>query len=126
MGVDGGTHMERKTEVESQKKRVEGGDCAGVYRVFTGTARFDVIMASAGRETLEAERNWTYEGDAARCTMRVKRVGGFPVENKGWTQEEKDVTRTLWFARLDDGRHAPVKMRVSWPLGYATGRIDLR
>lgn len=83
-------------------------------------------MSPAGSDRLDADRDWTYSGEAVRCVMRFRRVGGFPVERTGWTQEEDDVTRHVWFARLDDGRYGPVRMRVSWPLGYATARIDLR
>ncbi len=103
-----------------------GGGCGGGWRVFSGSTRFDVTMTPAGRDQLAADRDWTYSGDAVSCDMRFHRVGGFPVEDSGWSQDEADVTRRIWFARLDDGRYGPVRMQVSWPLGYATARIDLR
>lgn len=106
--------------------RIEAGEgCALRRTVYTGTSAFRVILTDAGRERLEADRTWTWGGEALRCRMRIERIGGFPLEPGRWRAEESEVTRDIWFGDVA-GMATPVRMLVSWPLGYATGRIDLR
>lgn len=102
-----------------------GGGCDHAADVFTGRSAFRVSLTAMGDEVLEADRDWTYGGAAQRCRIGIERIGGFPLDGGRWRQKEEDVTRDLWIAVLEDGRAAPVRMRVSWPLGYAVGRIVL-
>jgi len=107
--------------------RVEaGGVCTGTYRVFDGERRMNVILEDEGDEILQADRDWTYSGPARRCRLRFQRIGGFLLESDSPVQaRENEYDRTIWVARLEDGM-APVRLRVAWPLGYATGRIVMR
>lgn len=103
-----------------------GGACEGAWRTFDGERRLNVMLEDLGDDVLEADRDWTYGGPARKCRLRFQRVGGFELVSDAPVQAEEDeYERLLWIAQLPDGA-APVKMRVSWPLGYATGRIDLR
>ncbi|MEO0678958.1 MAG: DUF3108 domain-containing protein [Pseudomonadota bacterium] len=112
--------------IDALRRVGEGGDCSSRYRVFDGERRFNIIIEDEGDDVLEGDRDWTYAGPARRCRLRFQRVGGFLVESDAPVQaEENEYDRTVWLARLPDGM-APVRLRVSWPLGYATGRIDLR
>jgi hypothetical protein len=105
--------------------RIEaGGDCASRYRVYDGVRRFDIVLEDAGTETVEKDRDWTWGGEALVCRLKFERVGGFPVDDER-RAEESEYERLLYVARTEDGA-MPVRLRVQWPLGYATARIDLR
>lgn len=110
--------------VDTLRKLDEGSGCGGLYRVFTGQSRFNILIIDRGVEMLPADRDWTFGGDARRCQMHFTRIGGFPVKRSFWRVRESEVTRDLWIAPLGD-RHVPVRLKVDWPLGYATGRIVL-
>ena len=102
-----------------------GGGCAGDHRVYTGRSAFQMTLRDLGPEMLEADRDWTFAGPARRCSISMKRIGGFRLKSNWWDQDEADVTRDIWFAALPGGT-APVRMQIEWPLGHAVGRIDLR
>jgi hypothetical protein len=101
-----------------------GQGCGGTWRLFDGVRRMDMTVVDEGRDRLEADRDWTYAGPALRCRLHFERVGGFEADEPRETAE-RDYDRLLWIADLPGGP-APVRLRVSWPLGFATGRIDLR
>ncbi len=103
--------------------RLDGGEsCDATYRVYDGTRRMDITLSGLREEVLEADRGWTYAGPAVACRLTFRRIGGFSIDRE---VEEQDYERVIWFARID-GAFAPVRLRVEWPLGYATARIDLR
>lgn len=111
--------------VRDALRRVEAGQgCGGVWRTFDGVRRMDITLIDEGPDMVEADRDWTYGGPALRCRLRFERIGGFPPRASD-APAETDYDRVLWIADLPDGA-VPVRLRVSWPLGYATGRIDLR
>lgn len=112
--------------LEAMRQLERGEGCAVKRTVFTGRSAFSVALEDLGTEKIEADRDWTWGGLAAKCRIRFDRIGGFLKEGGFWRQEEADVTREIWFAEMADGGVAPVRLRVSWPLGYAIGRIDLR
>lgn len=101
-----------------------GGDCARTYRVYDGTRRYDLRFADLGADAMEADRGWTYDGPARRCSLHFLRVGGFPVEEDRPVREA-EIDRQIWFAPMD-GAHVPVRFAVDWALGTAIARIDLR
>lgn len=107
-------------------RKVEAGEgCAGTWRVYDGVRRFDLTLEDQGIEVLEADRDWTWGGEALRCRLYFRRVGGFPVDPERPVRDESEFERLLYVARTPEGA-LPVRLRVQWPLGYATGRIDLR
>ena len=132
--------------LEAMRQVDRGEGCAVKRTVFTGQTAFSMALEDLGMEEIEADRDWTWGGPAAKCRIRIARIGGFLKEGGFWQAEEEDVTREIWFARLSDGAGGgpgagaegaedgigdgigviPVRLRVSWPLGYAIGRIDLR
>lgn len=101
-----------------------GGDCTRAYRVYDGTRRYDLTFADQGSEAVEADRRWTYDGPARRCSLHFQRIGGFEVAEDRPVREA-EIDRRIWFARLD-GAHVPVRFAVDWALGTAVARIDLR
>lgn len=105
-------------------RRIErGGDCGARYAVYDGVRRFDLILEDRGRETLERDRDWTWGGEARVCRLKFERVGGFPEDAERET-EESEYERLLYIGEVD-GAPTPVRLRVQWPLGYATARIEL-
>lgn len=110
--------------LDTLRRMAEGESCDGTYRVYDGIRRFDIRIASDGEEVLEADRDWTYDGLADRCTMEFTRIGGFRIEPSK-NAPKGEIERVIWIAEVQ-GVPAPVRLSVSWPLGYATGRIDLR
>jgi len=109
---------------DSLQRIAAGGGCDARYRVYDGVRRFDVALEDAGVETLEQDRDWTWGGEALVCRLRFERVGGFPEDGER-RAEESEYERLLYVARTEEGA-IPVRLRVQWPLGYATARIDLR
>ncbi len=108
--------------VLDQVKAGEG--CAGEWAIYDGVRMMALTVRDEGLDEVEADRDWTYAGPARRCRLGIERMGGFPVDDERET-EEADFSRLLWIAEMD-GRPTPVRLQVSWPLGFATGRIDLR
>lgn len=107
-------------------RKMDAGDgCAGDHRVYTGRTAFQMTLRDLGSETLEGDRDWTWSGPARRCSISMRRIGGFRVKTNWWEQDEADMTRDIWFAALPAGA-APVRLRIEGPLGFAIGRIDLR
>ena len=105
--------------------RVKAGEgCAGEWAIYDGVRMMSLTVRDEGMDRVEADRDWTYAGPARRCRLGIERVGGFPVDDERET-EEADFNRLLWIAEMN-GHPTPVRLQVSWPLGYATGRIDLR
>jgi hypothetical protein len=111
--------------LEAMRAIAGGLGCSGDHRVYTGRSAFRMVLTDKGDETLTADRSWTFGGPARRCGIGIERIGGFPVEKGRWDMNEADISRDIWFADLPGGI-APVRLSVEWPLGYATGRIDLR
>ncbi|MEC9435695.1 MAG: hypothetical protein VYD87_22545 [Pseudomonadota bacterium] len=123
-----------------------GEGCGGLHRMFDGVRRLNMTVIDEGPDRLEADRDWTYSGPAHRCRIRFERIGGFPAEDddaaappargrgdrdgpSGFGRSrsrtaESDYDRLLWLAPLPGGM-APVRLRIEWPLGYVTARIDL-
>lgn len=99
----------------------KGLDCAGTYRVYDGTRRYNLRFADLGAGELDGDRKWTYSGPAHRCSMHFIPVGGFE-QDREFTETEID--RRIWFARMDEG-FVPVRFAVDWALGTAVARIDL-
>jgi hypothetical protein len=117
--VDPGTAILRMLD------RVAAGEgCGGTWRLYDGVRRLDLTVTDEGTERLEADRDWTYSGPARRCRLNFARVGGFEADEPRETAES-DYDRRLWIAELPGGV-APVRLSVSWPLGAAVGRLDLR
>ena len=105
--------------------QVEAGrGCAGEWPIYDGVRRMDLLVRDEGAERIEADRDWTYAGPALRCRLGFRRVGGFPVDADR-KAPEAEFDRVLWIAEMPAGP-TPVRLKVSWPLGYAIGRIDLR
>lgn len=111
--------------LSAMRKIDAGGGCEGDHRVYTGRSAFQMTLRDLGPETLEADRDWTWSGPAQRCSITMRRIGGFRLKTNWWDQDEADVTRDIWFAALPGGA-APVRVRIEGPLGFAVGRIDLR
>ncbi|MAS42177.1 MAG: hypothetical protein CML46_17080 [Rhodobacteraceae bacterium] len=132
-----------------------GEGCDAEFRMFDGVRRLNMTVIDEGPDRLERDRDWTYAGPAHRCRIRFERIGGFPAEaaddapgplsGRGglrdgggrdgasggvassiWPRRvaEEDYDRLLWLAPLPAGL-SPVRLRVEWPLGYVTARIDL-
>ncbi|MDF2233296.1 DUF3108 domain-containing protein [Albimonas sp. CAU 1670] len=101
-----------------------GKGCAGEWAIYDGVRMTALTVRDEGLDQIEADRDWTYAGPARRCRLGMERLGGYPVDDERETSEA-DFDRVLWIAQMD-GRPTPVRLQVSWPLGYATGRIDLR
>ncbi|MGR3780986.1 MAG: hypothetical protein ACU0DT_06965 [Albimonas sp.] len=101
-----------------------GQGCAGEWAIYDGVRMMALTVRDEGPDQVEADRDWTYAGPARRCRLGIERLGGFPVDDERET-EEADFSRLLWIAEMN-GQPTPVRLQVSWPLGYATGRIDLR
>lgn len=110
--------------VDALNRVAQGQGCGGTWRVFDGVRRMNITLTDEGPDTLTADRDWTYAGPARRCRLSFERVGGFPPP-KPDAPAERDYARLLWIAELPEGP-APVRLEVSWPLGVAVGRIDLR
>ncbi len=105
------------------EKLARDQSCALTQRIFDGVRRYDVIVRDEGRETLDADRDWTYGGPAIKCRLIFKQIGGFSREPSSWSTEEEQMERFLWLARLRDDLWIPVRLKVSSALGYATGRL---
>lgn len=110
--------------VDALNRVAQGRGCGGTWRIFDGVRRMNVTLTDEGEDLLTADRDWTYAGPARRCRLSFERVGGFPPP-KPDAPAERDYARLLWIAELPEGP-APVRLEVSWPLGVAVGRIDLR
>lgn len=105
--------------------RIEAGKgCAGRWVLYDGVRMNALTVADEGMDRIAADRDWTYAGPARRCRLGLERIGGYPAGEPPKTAE-KDFDRLLWVAELD-GEPTPVRLQVSWPLGFAIGRIDLR
>ena len=98
-----------------------GEGCEGSWKIYDGVRMMDLIVRDEGPDMIEADRDWTYAGPALRCRVGFNRVGGFRVDKPPKT-DEADFDRLLWIADLEAGP-TPVRLQVSWPLGYATARI---
>ncbi|MGO1118644.1 DUF3108 domain-containing protein [Rhodovibrionaceae bacterium A322] len=106
------------------EKLADGQSCDLEERIFDGVRRYNVKVVEVAREELEADRDWTYGGPTVKCQLIFQKIGGFSTEASSWTvKKESDVERILWLARLREDLWIPVRLKVSSPLGYATGRL---
>jgi len=91
------------------------GRCAGTVRVYDGRRRFDMRLGDDGRETLEKTGYGMFAGEALKCRVAMRRIGGFW---KNVEHPEDGKPSFLWMARLDPGGpYLPVRIAAETPLG---------
>ncbi len=106
--------------------------CAGIFPVFDGKRRFDIVLKDDGREMLEPSRYSGYKGMALRCTLTVRPVAGFSKEDqkRGWLAvqshtEARHMLPTLWLGRLKgSGAVVPVKMEIASAFGAVVAHLS--
>jgi hypothetical protein len=91
------------------------GPCPRTLKVFDGRGRFDLEFSTAGADTV---RTIAWKGKTIRCTIVYKRISGFDPPEPG---ERRVFERplTIWFAPLDNGLYAPVKIAAPTNYGEA-------
>ncbi len=72
-----------------------GASCDDRMAVFDGRRRYDFVLSHAGWDNVAAEDGSAFAGNAERCTARIERKGGYPIEE----HPEPDRPATIWVAR---------------------------
>lgn len=91
------------------------GRCAGAVRVYDGRRRFDMRLGEDGSETLVKTSYSAFAGEALKCRVAMRRIGGFW---KNVEHPEDGKPSFLWMARLEPGGpYLPVRIAAETPLG---------
>lgn len=106
--------------------------CGGSFPVFDGKRRYNITLKDGGKETLDASKYSTFEGEAMRCTVTVEPVAGFNAKDKkrGWMAvqnhtEERHRLPTLWLAKLkNSGQVVPVRMEIASEYGTVVAHLS--
>jgi hypothetical protein len=108
----------------SDAEGAESDFCEGRYSVFDGKRHYELALSAGENTDIEADRSWTYSGEAKRCDMSVtylESAGG--EEQNPWYEEDSEI-RNLWLAEMD-GQLVPVRISMPGPIGKVTGRLLL-
>ncbi len=100
------------------------GRCEGIYRIFDGIRRYDLVIVDGGEIELLADVDREFSGVAHRCEISVQRIGGFSTKRGLFRFGETEITRTLLFGQVGD-HWIPVRFEIGSPLGTAVARLIL-
>ena len=107
---------------EIGRKLDKTGHCEGSYRIFDGVRRYDLEIKDGGPVTLETEALGNFSGQAYRCDIALRRIGGFSTKKGLFRFGESEITRTLYLGKVR-GHWLPVRFEISAPLGTAVARL---
>lgn len=111
-----------------------GSGCTGEFRVFDGKRLMQISASNQGMETIDADREWAWAGQALRCDMEITSfemaaavTNSESAEQKAaWLQGNRQ-TRSVWFAEIEtpgaDAQIVPVRFSIPGPIGRAKGRL---
>lgn len=98
--------------------------CEGELSVFDGKRHYQLQLFAADEELLEADRDWTYSGNAKRCDIEVTYLESSGEEEQNpWYKDNSDQ-RSIWLAEVE-GEIVPVRISMSGPVGKITGRLQM-
>lgn len=98
--------------------------CSGRYSVYDGKRHYKLGLAAGRRETLEADRDWTYAGEAIRCDLSISYMeSSVGNEQNPWFEEDSE-DRSVWLAEIDS-KFVPVLIEMPGPIGRIVGRVNL-
>ena len=101
--------------------------CEGVYRIFDGRRRSDVTLIDLGTTTLEADRTWSYKGNATICGSASKMLGGHEIKDEKDKDEEPDFEKVkIYVAEVAPGLTMPVRIEIDNFLGDVIIRLNMR
>ncbi|HVJ53165.1 MAG TPA: DUF3108 domain-containing protein [Aliidongia sp.] len=81
--------------LEVSRLIASGAVCDGRIPIFDGRHRYDFVLSHAGWDQVPPEDDDAYTGTAERCTARIEKLGGYPIEKV----PEPDRPTTVWIAR---------------------------
>lgn len=100
----------------SADRGVKGSVCQRTLKVYDGRTRFDLILKSAGTETVRTDG---YDGPAAVCTIAFKPVSGH--RDRKTVREAAQTAIRIWMAPIGETRvFAPIKLSAKTKFGVAT------
>lgn len=100
------------------------GFCEGEYSVFDGKRHYELALKAGESVDIEADRSWTYSGEARRCDMSVSYLESAGGEEQNLWYEEDSEIRTIWLAEVEES-FVPVRIAMPGPIGKITGRLLL-
>ena len=102
------------------------GSCDGTYRLFDGRRRSDLTLVDLGKATLEADRPWSFSGDAVICGSANKLLGGHQRDSDFDNDEEPDFEKVkIYVAKLHD-KLMPVRIEIDNFFGDVIVRLNVR
>ena len=91
--------------------------CDGIFRVFDGRRRYDLIAKSLGNKTIPPNRYTPFSGAAIKCRLSINKIAGFKkLDSSDW----KGLDRS---ARVGMGRPfvdvppVPIRLMLETPIG---------
>ena len=90
--------------------------CAGVYQVFDGRRRYNMVLTPGITSELQATASSVFTGDAQSCALTIERLGGF-------YRKKSEIGRPLlspilWLASpFENGLPVPVKFEAKSSFG---------
>jgi hypothetical protein len=96
------------------------GRCAGTWPVWDGRRRFDIAVADAGEERLEASDEAIYAGPALRCRVSFTPIAGF----KRPVDEIEPRPALVWLGAVA-GSTLPVPVRAEAETDWGTLTVAL-
>jgi hypothetical protein len=86
------------------------GRCDTTARTFDGSRLSELSAQTAGQEFLKPISLSSFQGDALRCELTVRMIGGFLRDNDD-AKAHRPKKATVWFARIQkDGPPIPVRL----------------
>ncbi len=108
------------------------GGCKGVYPVYDGRRRYDVLLDDVGEKAFKASRYSVFAGNASGCRIDIDPKGGF--KRNAETNLPDGTELVIWSAApVAEGRIVPVRMQVVTDIGtmelhlerYSDGKVSL-
>ncbi len=91
------------------------GRCDGTARTFDGIRLSELSARTVGVETLKPTDRSAFQGEALRCELTGRMIGGF-VRGDDSAASRRPKTASVWFAKLQrDGPPIPVRMSFTQP-----------
>jgi Protein of unknown function (DUF3108) len=104
-----------------ERQLAQRGTCALVVPVFDGLSRYNLRFTNAGSETLSPEGRQHFSGPTQACKVTREDVEGFPTDQAAGTYKRGKI----WYARLNGGQMAPVRMEFDTEFGRVQGYLGL-